>query len=607
MTVESVREAYNKALTYTNLDDNVEATTPNIVEAVYEYYFMDIMSNSLEGRIQTKIFYCEDVNDTSPVCTPELLDTELHVASSKSSPLGGYFTIEYPASMDICRGCKHGTDPISVYASAKEVEESLESLDLIGDVEVTVTESERFEEYKVPVESGVVGANRNFYIHFLQTQFSSSNLDGEKPLPSTSYTGDIPLLVLNERGITGEPTRDSAYSQDYRGLATEIVKGTELNHGGTVEVAISLNGGVDFSKNNPSFEYKPVPIVQGLTPAHGSIYGGTRVRVVGYNFSKESVKSCLFWGRDVSVYYGNTETVPISTYVSSTEVVCTTPAWMKSQDVSILVIANEDIPSLGNSLHTRGQIYHYHEQIEIVSVHPESSKSTGNVTVEIFGGPFIANNADGFYCMFGDDIVPAKFVTITQITCRTPTHAAGAYSIEVTQNGQDYTQYGRVFRFYHESIIHRIQPAFGPANQAGTNVKVCGESFINSTSFLLCRFGTVVVPATFVDSTEIRCSSPPVDASSLSWLALPDQRHDGTLDPIFPWSHQYPRYSGSLVSFEITNNGQDYTASGVNFLYQRDVAILKASRVRGPSSGGTPIFISGSNFGKLSSLRSLHQ
>ena len=143
--------------------------------------------------------------------------------------------------------------------------------------------------------------------------------------------------------------------------------------------------------------------------------------------------------------------------------------------------------------------------------------------------------------------------------------------------------------------IHSIDPTFGPAQQAGTKVHVHGENFVNTTS-LRCRFESVVVPATFVSSSEVYCHSPPIKSANQTWLLLPEQRHKSTLNQLFPSSHHYPRYYGKLVSFEMTNNARDFTDSGLMFLYQNDITVVSISRSEGPGRGGTPVFISGSNF-----------
>jgi hypothetical protein len=561
-----------------------------------EYFFLDIMGYPLEGRLKARFFNCTE-NDTSSSCDSELQSAVLH-ALDTATQLGGYFSLRYPSYAATCKKCLHYvTEPISVFGNAKQLESALQKIDLVDSTNVVVIESDRFQEYKVAVESGIVGRNRHFYIHFIQTKFNASpNLYNNLPF-STGFTGDVPLHEIIKDGLKGTPTRDGAYSNDYNALVTEVVKGTDLNHGGNVEVAVSINGGVDFSVQHLLFEYKPLPIVRSITPAYGGIGGNTALRVAGFNFFRQSARLCLFW--DVGGSISDGILVPISKYVFSetsvanktvrqedkaiAEVLCMTPASLKPRYVHVAVVLKEDVSTLGGLLQARGALFRYHEGIKVSSIYPLSSLATGNVSVVVFGGPFFSN--EGLFCAFGERSVPGLFIGPSQISCTTPPHAAGKYSLEVTQNGQDYTKSGHVFRYYHPCKVINISPTSGPSKKAGTNVKVYGENFVNSSS-LQCRFGLLTVPATFVRSSEIFCSAPPIE--------------DGALEYTQPSGYYPQRMRGRLVSFEVSNNGQDFTAGGHEFLYMEDIKALHMSRREGPShGGGTPVILSGKNFGKL--------
>ena len=560
-----------------------------------EYFFIDIMGYPLDGgRLQAKFFTCNEINNIPSSCSSELQIAMEHRRST-STQLGGHFTLHYPSETTTCKTCLQSTTSlISAFASAHEIKSALEQLDLVDEVKIVITESDRYEKYKLPVQSGIVGLSRNFYIHFIQNQSFSTNLD-DKPTLSTSYCGDLPLLEINPTNVKGTKTRDTVYSLDYNAKVIEVVKGSALNFGGSVEVAVSLNGGHDWSigQNNPLFKYKPVPIVTKVTPAHGSIRGGTAITVQGDNFSRESAQMCLFWGNGASIVNGTKsgliEAVAISKYgadsdiqtQSVSEVQCSTPPTIIPQHVHVAVIANEDVTTLGGSLQARGEIFRYHQDIDIQSIYPASSTVTGNESLNIFGGPFFPN--EGLHCMFGDGIVSGTYHSVSHVTCMTPPHASGSYAVEVTQNGQDYTQSGHVIRFYQACKVNRIVPLCGPAMKAGTNVHVFGEKFVNSTS-LHCRFDAISVPATYVNSSTIYCSAPPVPTETLESMQI---------------ERYYPQtMKGRLVQFEVSNNGQDFTSSGLEFLFLKDIEVTSISRKEGPSLGDTPIFISGTNFGK---------
>jgi hypothetical protein len=596
----------------------VGATPSEVVEAIdaiggksivvekyeAEYFFLDIIGYSLEGRLKAHIILCSSV-DSSSSCSTELHSATLH-APSTSKQLGGHFSLRLqPNNIVPCKTCVHSiTEPISAFASVEQIETALHRLDFVDDVVVVITESERYGEYKIPVTSGIVGMNRNIYVRFIQTKAHPWNIDDR--LYSTGYSGDVPMLEINQDNLKGTPTRESANSNDYIAIVSEVVKGTNANHGGIVEVAVSINSGADFSERNPLFEYKPVPIVQSIIPAYGSIAGNTAIRVKGDNFSQKSARFCLFWGLGASVVDGAPsgliEYVPVSKYATGitynmfqvdnatiTEVVCVSPATLKPQFVNLVVVSDNDIFLLESSLKGRGKLFRYHEDIKISSIYPASASVTGNVSVSVSGGPFFSK--DGLYCRFGGIVVPGLFYSPNLISCNPPLHASGTYALEVTQNGQDFTTSGHTFRYYHTCSVGSISPMSGPARKSGTNIKVVGENFVNTTH-LQCRFGLASVPATFVRSTEIFCSSPPIESSSLSFVHFPGY---------------YPQLMrGKIVSLEVSSNGQDFTSNGVQFLYLEDIEkpYVAMSELQ-IFVTGTPVIIRGNNFGTFVDIESI--
>ena len=558
-----------------------------------EYYLLDTMGGTVGDNLQVNLQYCDE-NDGSQVCTSELHDLILHVDDTATT-LGGDFTLQYPSKGDSCKTCQHSTDRISVFATAAEIEAALEGLSLVSDVYVTITESNIVNTFKVPVQSGIVGANRNFYIHFRQQELSPSVHDDDIASLSTYFAGDLPELIINRNYVRGTPTKDTAFSEEYNAIVAEIVKGTDLDHSGSVELTVSINGGADFSKEGALFQYNGIPIVHKVIPSHGSIHGGTEIRVIGNNFSRDSAHSCLFSRNNIS---GFIATSPVLRYVGTGEVICAVPAAEEPQLVSVSIIGSDGTKQwIDTEVQRRSASFDYHEPIGIIQVTPNMAETIGGTVVNVKGGTFFPD--ENLSCMFGTKVVPASFVNPREVTCMTPQHAAGVYSISVTQNGQDYEEFKSSFYIHNTLRVDGIQPAFGPSRSAGTNVRVYGENFVNTTS-LQCRFGFLVVPAVFRSSSEVHCRSPPIDDSELTWMKLPNQMHNGTSssNELFPLSHFHPSYLGKLVSFEITNNGHDFTNTGSSFLYQMDIQVHSLSREGGPSNGGTPLFVRGSHFGK---------
>ena len=82
---------------------------------------------------------------------------------------------------------------------------------------------------------------------------------------------------------------------------------------------------------------------------------------------------------------------------------------------------------------------------------------------------------------------------------------------------------------------------------------------------------------------------------------MPDPHHGSRL--LFPSAHFYPLYLSKLVRVEVTNNGQDFTDSGIVFLYQRDAEVTGVTPNVGQDTGATSLFVSGTHFVNTTSLR----
>ena len=326
-----------------------------------------IAGYSLEGRLKARFFQCAE-EDTPLCCSSEVQDAIEHMPGT-ATQLGGYFTLQYPTDISTCKACKHSTGPISAFVNAQELEMALQQLELVDEVKVVITESLQHEEYKVNVQSGIVGLNRNFYIHFVQNQLYTSNLI-DTPVHSTSFSGDIPLLLVNEANLEGTPTRDSAHSNDYKGKVIEIVTGTDVNHGGTVKVAAS------------SSIFRAKILSLNISQSHCSKY----CAVIWEHYRKDIPTS--FWGIGASfdgTKSGLIETVSISKYIIAETgtadntnealggVTCMTPASLKPQYVHVAVVSNEDVSTMKQSLPGRAMLFRYHQEIEITSFHPLSS------------------------------------------------------------------------------------------------------------------------------------------------------------------------------------------------------------------------------------------
>ncbi len=79
----------------------------------------------------------------------------------------------------------------------------------------------------------------------------------------------------------------------------------------------------------------------------------------------------------------------------------------------------------------------------------------------------------------------------------------------------------------------------------------------------------------------------------------------GSLAPLrlFPEAHSYPLYNLRLVNVEVSNNNQDFTDSGINYVYQTDAVVVSILPNYGQINANTPIAVSGNNFVNSTLLR----
>ena len=162
--------------------------------------------------------------------------------------------------------------------------------------------------------------------------------------------------------------------------------------------------------------------------------------------------------------------------------------------------------------------------------------------------------------------------------------AGGVVSLEVTQNGQDFTSDALTFEYRPVASVHTLEPAHGPV-YGGTEVLVRGEGFMNS-ALLACRFGgdsgfdggsarhrgrhaSVVPAAKFFNSSCILCVAPPALRTGEAYV-------------------------------EVSNNGAfgnaNFSTTRAAFTYWPRLRIDRVDPPLGPASGNVSVRVIGGPF-----------
>lgn len=407
----------------------------------------------------------------------------------------------------------------------------------------------------------------------------------------TSQAGGVlsPITPTQIFSLPNMIADSSSLSKGWEVSVHELVRGSDNTMGAATNVSVSMNG-QDYSVGQLLFTYEVLPEVTVIIPDRGPLLGGTEVLVIGSNFVNGLGLSCGFSSEKAGI-------VSVATVLNSSAIICISPPRRFSGDVSFYVSNNGDFTSGQTS--TAQLNFTFDDNIQIFSFHPNMGQASGNTMVTIQGGPFAQTG--GLRCKFGGVAVRAYFIDQGQIQCSTPPYRAGVYPLEVSMNEQDYSNYRLPFFFYDDLTIESVFPPSGPAFSAGTEVLVKGNGFVNS-SFLTCKFGNMTTRGVFISSFLTLCQSPPV-APVFTEGDIIDSKNLKWMESVYPVNYFYPEELVLLVSFEVSNNGEDFTSSGLTFLYQADSIVTGIYPNGGFVGEANPFIVTGYNFVNSTFLR----
>ena len=326
---------------------------------------------------------------------------------------------------------------------------------------------------------------------------------------------------------------------------------------------ISLNA-QQYTRDRHHFDFFGFPVIDALSPSSGPVKGATTIRLSGVGFDFGSHYVCRFAPTTGAASVAEVLYVP-ATYVSFTLTTCVAPEIAGadgSADYSLRLSLNAQQYSVYGEV-----IYSYHGDSEVVSASPSSGPVGGGSLVTL-SGVHLSNGSD-YRCRFGgadgDIVVNATFDNTTlAIQCFSPLVSMRALvPLEISQNGQQFTDSGGFYSFFGPSSIASLLPIAGPSD-GNTFVQVRGLSLSGGSDYR-CDFGGVRgIAASAVDDSTVVCHSP----------ALPL----------------------GVASVTISLNGQQYLPIGSNFTSYPPNRVLELSPSTGTSEGSTVVTVSGLHF-----------
>lgn len=275
-------------------------------------------------------------------------------------------------------------------------------------------------------------------------------------------------------GVTFDGLPGSAFSVDSDG---QITVTTPAHVAGPVDVVVQSPNG---DTTDPgAFTYVAAPVIQSVSPDHGSTAGGTSVTITGSGFTGAT-----------DVTFGGTPATSF-TVDSGTQITAVTPAHAAGlADVTVTAVGGTSAPGT----------FTFIPPAAITSLAPTQGPETGGTTVTISGSGFTNATA----VTFGG--VPGGSFTVqndSTITVTTPVHAPGAVDVVVD------SPYGNSspgsFTFTPVTTITGVSPGSGPES-GGTSVTITGKCFTGATAV---TFGGVPATSFTVDSdTQITAIAP---------------------------------------------------------------------------------------------------
>ncbi|MFK4791795.1 IPT/TIG domain-containing protein [Microbacterium sp. ZW T5_56] len=389
--------------------------------------------------------------------------------------------------------------------------------------------------------------------------------DGLDPSVGPS-AGGTPVTVTGENFVAGDTSVTIggtviAPADVTVASETELSFTTPAHAAGAVDVTVTTPGG---TSNAQTFTYYDQPVIgdpdtgiTGLDPDAGPVAGGTAVTITGSGLA--DVDTVMFGDLPARSF----------TVVSDTQIDAVTEA--HAAGAVDVVVSN---PALSSDPET----YTYYDEPVIGDggpgtdgLNPSFGPSAGGTPVTVTGENFVPGKSS--VTIGGTVIAPAN-VTVaseTELSFTTPAHAAGAVDVTVTtpggtSNAQTFTYFDKPVIGDPETGISGLDPDAGPT-AGGTAVHITGTGFLGATSVTFG--GSPAASFTVESDTSIQAVTAPHAA--------------GPVDVVV----SNPSFGSDPATF--TYYDVPVIGDGGPGTDGLDPSV-------GPSTGGTPVTVTGENF-----------
>ena len=298
-----------------------------------------------------------------------------------------------------------------------------------------------------------------------------------------------------------------------------------------------------------------------MSPASGPVLGSTLVEI------RSSVQ--LYVEHWIQCRVSSHESkMSTATVIDASTIRCLTPVHSQPRGWAEIEVVTTHQGAAAVGVHYQGQHlagkFYYYPTPTVSAVAPPIGPTHGGTFVAIRGQ---FDRIGTLRCRFGVHslaLTVPRMVDASLIECTSPPQAvAGSAQVQVTGNGQQFSESSNSFRYYEPLGLMSLMPT-KVKTEGGTilSLRMNRGVPVESNGYRFCYFGALAAPASLPADNTVACMSP----------ALP------------------PGYA----VVEVTVNGQDFTSTGLQVQYVQ-VALFGLRPVSGPLIGGTDVVVSGAN------------
>ncbi|GFH60968.1 hypothetical protein CTEN210_17444 [Chaetoceros tenuissimus] len=387
-----------------------------------------------------------------------------------------------------------------------------------------------------------IGEDHRYFESNLQFQYKNDILvEGIFPSVS-SVVGGVNVTILVNQGLGSDDDFICRFGFFHQTIGT-FLNSSALScasppglSGTTMNVAVSRNGGHDFSDSTRSLQYYSNPVIYSLNPPSGYADRENLVKIsvsLSQQFElPDHLRRCVV--KDELI-------IPV--YQSPEEIHCIIPLALGEKSVDISISLDED-----GIIRSAARTFAFLEPFRITSISPSTSPTSGGSSILLFGENIFFQESSS--CMFGDKMVKAYYVGTDKVSCKTPQYHVGQVPLYFSHDGDNFTFTGFFIDYYdvsdesdfHTDLDHTFEEQSNPIvlntyvsniDDQSLSIGVIGENFRQSEN-LICNFGSKQAQVLWISSFQIECFV------AISW---------------------YPQ----IASIAVSNNGLDFVYENVEF------------------------------------------